>query len=54
MRAGTQALIQAIQALPWTDEPENDDDAIPPTTVNSDSSEEEQSGTAFARKSCYM
>lgn len=44
MRAGTQALIQAIQAIPWTDEPDGDDDAIPPTAVNSDSSEEEQLG----------
>ena len=44
MRAGTQALIQTIQALPWTEEPENDDDAIPPTSLNSDSGEEDQSG----------
>ena len=44
MRAGTQTLIQAIQAYPWTEEPEGDDEAIPPSTMNSDSSEEEQTG----------
>ncbi|THH11780.1 hypothetical protein EW145_g439 [Phellinidium pouzarii] len=42
MRAGTQTLIQAIQAMPWTDEPEGDDEAIPPTAYNSDTSDEEQ------------
>lgn len=44
MHAGTQALIQAIQAYPWTDEPEGDDEVIPPTSMNSESSEEEQTG----------
>lgn len=44
LRAGTQTLIQAIQALPWTDEPEGDDEAIPPTALNSDSSDDERSG----------
>ncbi|KAH8120519.1 hypothetical protein DFH11DRAFT_70112 [Phellopilus nigrolimitatus] len=48
MRAGTQTLIQAIQAMPWTDEPEGDDEAIPPTALNSDSSEEEQTGHPLA------
>lgn len=47
MRAGTQTLIQAIQAIPWEDEPENDDEAIPPTSVNSDSSDEEQVGMSW-------
>lgn len=28
MRAGTQTLIQALQALPWTKDPDNDDDII--------------------------
>ncbi|KAJ7630514.1 glycosyltransferase family 1 protein [Roridomyces roridus] len=42
MRAGTQTLIQALQALPWTD-PDNEDDVIPQTLspVDSDSDEEE-------------
>ncbi|KAI5123707.1 hypothetical protein M0805_000302 [Coniferiporia weirii] len=48
MRAGTQTLIQAIQAMPWTDEPEGDDEAIPPTAINSDSSEDDQAGPPIA------
>lgn len=28
MRAGTQTLIQALQALPWTNDPDNDDDFV--------------------------
>ncbi|KAJ6501660.1 glycosyltransferase family 1 protein [Mycena vitilis] len=42
MRAGTQTLIQALQALPWTD-PDNDDDAAIPNPlgpIDSDSDEE--------------
>ncbi|KAJ6604204.1 glycosyltransferase family 1 protein [Mycena vulgaris] len=41
MRAGTQTLIQALQALPWTD-PDNEDDVMPQTLspVDSDSDEE--------------
>ncbi|KAJ7356944.1 glycosyltransferase family 1 protein [Mycena albidolilacea] len=41
MRAGTQTLIQALQALPWTD-PDNEDDMIPQTLspIDSDSDEE--------------
>lgn len=48
LRAGTQTLIQAIQAVPWTDEPEGDDEAIPPMSINSDSSEEEQGAPPLA------
>ncbi|KAJ7275436.1 glycosyltransferase family 1 protein [Mycena haematopus] len=41
MRAGTQTLIQALQALPWADT-DNDDDVIPQTLspIDSDSDEE--------------
>ncbi|KAJ7770865.1 glycosyltransferase family 1 protein [Mycena maculata] len=41
MRAGTQTLIQALQALPWTD-PDNEDDVIQQTLspIDSDSDEE--------------
>ncbi|KAJ6574687.1 glycosyltransferase family 1 protein [Mycena capillaripes] len=41
MRAGTQTLIQALQALPWTD-PDNEDDVMPQSLnlVDSDSDEE--------------
>jgi sterol 3beta-glucosyltransferase len=39
MRAGTQTLIQALQALPWLCL-ENDDDI--PDTSHSDSSEDEE------------
>jgi sterol 3beta-glucosyltransferase len=44
MRAGTQTLIQALQAIPWADDPDNDDEAIHQglsTTLESDSSDEE-------------
>ncbi|KAI6045078.1 glycosyltransferase family 1 protein [Pisolithus marmoratus] len=40
MRAGTQTLIQAIQALPWVDDPENDDDLGSATTPNVDSDDD--------------
>jgi hypothetical protein len=40
MRAGTQTLIQALQALPWTDV-ENDDDIMNMTASPSDSSDDE-------------
>jgi hypothetical protein len=45
MRAGTQTLIQALQALPWTD-PDNEDDVIPQTMspIDSDSDEEGKPG----------
>jgi sterol 3beta-glucosyltransferase len=39
MRAGTQTLIQALQALPWS-RLENDEDI--PDTNHSDSSEDEE------------
>ncbi|KAG6844274.1 hypothetical protein H0H87_008223 [Tephrocybe sp. NHM501043] len=41
MRAGTQTLIQALQALPWT-EVQNDEDIVSPDASSSD--EEEQPG----------
>lgn len=28
MRAGTQTLIQALQAIPWADDPDNDDEPV--------------------------
>jgi sterol 3beta-glucosyltransferase len=28
MRAGTHTLIQALQAIPWTDDPDNDDEIV--------------------------
>ncbi|KAJ7693646.1 hypothetical protein B0H17DRAFT_1278469 [Mycena rosella] len=51
MRAGTQTLIQALQALPWTD-PDNEDDVMPQTLspVDSDSDEEGKPGQ-FRRSS---
>lgn len=42
MRAGTQTLIQALQALPWAHDPDNDDDAINHDLVESDSDEDKQ------------
>jgi sterol 3beta-glucosyltransferase len=29
MRMGTQTLIQALTAIPWTEDPDNEDDALP-------------------------
>lgn len=28
MRVGTQTLIQALQAIPWTKDPDNDDEIM--------------------------
>ena len=43
MRAGTQTLIQALQAIPWTDDPDNDEDNSLPgvSSANSDNEEDE-------------
>lgn len=37
MRAGTQTLIQALQALPWVEEPDDVDESIPRTDPQTDS-----------------
>ncbi|KAF8213503.1 hypothetical protein K438DRAFT_1902562 [Mycena galopus ATCC 62051] len=49
MRAGTQTLIQALQALPWTD-PDNEDDVIPQSMspIDSDSDEDGKLGDRLA------
>jgi hypothetical protein len=47
MRAGTQTLIQALQALPWS-RVENDDDI--PDTSQSDSSDEDDSHPAIRKQ----
>ena len=41
MRLGTQTLIQALTAIPWTDDPENDEE---PTAQDNDArvSEDEE------------
>lgn len=41
MRAGTQTLIQALQALPWS-RVENDDDIPDPSQGDSSDDEEDQ------------
>jgi hypothetical protein len=42
MRAGTQTLIQALQAIPWADDLDNDEDmAHHDISVDSDNDEEE-------------
>ncbi|EEB91498.1 hypothetical protein MPER_10133 [Moniliophthora perniciosa FA553] len=44
MRAGTQTLIQALQALPWTADPDNDDEVLDqglPHISDEDGSEDE-------------
>ncbi|THU88460.1 hypothetical protein K435DRAFT_830554 [Dendrothele bispora CBS 962.96] len=44
MRAGTQTLIQVLQAIPWTEDPDNDDDIVnhglTPATDDSESEDE--------------
>jgi hypothetical protein len=46
MRAGTQTLIQALQAIPWTDFSDNGDDVINPSVelTESDSEEDDKPG----------
>lgn len=47
MRAGTQTLIQALQAIPWTDDPDNDDELLNHalgSAIDSDSEEEDGPG----------
>jgi len=44
MRAGTQTLIQALQALPWTEHPDRDDDLANATTPQGDEDSDEDSG----------
>ncbi|EGO02719.1 glycosyltransferase family 1 protein [Serpula lacrymans var. lacrymans S7.3] len=48
MRAGTQTLIQALQALPWTDEPGDEDGSNAAPQLDSDS-EEGTSGEYYNR-----
>jgi hypothetical protein len=45
MRAGTQTLIQALQAIPWNDYPDNEDDVIATgPDIESDSEEDDKPG----------
>ncbi|KAG9223145.1 hypothetical protein CCMSSC00406_0000166 [Pleurotus cornucopiae] len=46
MRAGTQTLIQALQAIPWTDDPDNDDDIMEHNLPALDSESDEDSKQA--------
>jgi hypothetical protein len=41
MHAGTQTLIQALQAIPWTNDPDNDDDIINHDLTPADSESDE-------------
>ncbi|KAF9229599.1 glycosyltransferase family 1 protein [Gyrodon lividus] len=51
MCAGTQTLIQALQALPWVDDPNNEDDATSPINPHTDSdSDDEPTGEQVFRK----
>jgi hypothetical protein len=51
MRAGTQTLIQALQALPLLDDPENDDEFMSPgmSPPESDSDDEGKHGGSLPR-----
>ncbi|KAI0932598.1 hypothetical protein AcW2_001180 [Taiwanofungus camphoratus] len=51
MRAGTQTLIQALQALPWVEDQDNDDEFLTHDTTpvdTSSSDDEDQSGGQMA------
>ncbi|KAI0067772.1 glycosyltransferase family 1 protein [Artomyces pyxidatus] len=50
MRAGTQTLIQALQAIPWGDEQENDDELVNQelSPAESDSEDEGKQGQPLA------
>lgn len=51
MRAGTQTLIQALQAMPWVEDQDNDDEIHPDITPGEPESDEDDnfglSGTAY-------
>ena len=40
MRAGTQTLIQALHAMPWTEEAENEDESSSAEDTHNDTDEE--------------
>lgn len=42
MRAGTQTLIQALQALPWVEDPDDVDEPIPRIDPQTDSDGDEE------------
>ena len=46
MRAGTQTLIQALQAIPWAEDADNEDDMLHPdvTPTEAESDEEDKTG----------
>jgi len=45
MRAGTQTLIQALQALPWVEDPDDVDEPV--SRIDPDSDEEPTGKQAF-------
>ena len=49
MRAGTQTLIQALQAIPWAEDADNEDDMLHPdvTSTEAESDEEDKTGADF-------
>lgn len=53
MRAGTQTLIQALQALPWVDDPDNDDDPGSSTAPNIDSDDGSKGHVASSIHAIY-
>lgn len=52
MRAGTQTLIQALQALPWMNN-ENDEDG-PPDPCSADESEDDERPTGETSLSLFV
>ncbi|KAG2155467.1 glycosyltransferase family 1 protein [Suillus clintonianus] len=53
MRAGTQTLIQALQAIPWADVSDHDDDLTSATTPHGDEDSDEDSGAVRMASSIH-
>lgn len=55
MRAGTHTLIQALQAIPWTDDPDNDDETTNHGSApDSDSDDDDDGPSEYVCGSRYF
>lgn len=54
IRAGTQTLIQALQAIPWAEDQDNDDDVMHPevTPTEPESDEDDKAGKQAQHSCC--
>lgn len=55
MRAGTQTLIQALQAMPWSEDQDNDDDIVNHGALPSEpeSDDEDKPGLQSSSRSIF-